>query len=116
MVMSADRAYQSTMIRHVLAAMAASAGRRATLLCASGALLLLSLPAPARAQSGSGWTASTPVRRLQTRGCGTHSASGGVETFGLSCADTGSDNRAEQRIENDYSSGTRQFEGEVRVV
>jgi hypothetical protein len=78
--------------------------------------VISSWSATAKAQVGSGWTADTPVLRLQVRGCAAHSAAGGVETFRLTCADTGSDNRAEQRIENDYSAGTRQFEGEVRVV
>jgi hypothetical protein len=79
-----------------------------------GALLLLSNPAAA--QVGSGWTEYMPGKTLQTRGCGAHSASGGVETFQVTCADTSGDNRAEDRIQDDYTSGTRQFQGEVRVV
>ena len=68
------------------------------------------------AQIGSGWSAYSPSMRLQLRGCGAHSSSSGIETFRLTCSDTSNDNRAEQRIENDYTSGTNQFEGEVRVV
>jgi hypothetical protein len=88
-----------------------------TLAVVASALVVILAPTPAAAQLGSGWSENTPVRRLQTRGCGTHSGStSGTETFGLSCNDTGSDNRAEQRIENDYTSGRHQFDGEVRVV
>ena len=57
-----------------------------------------------------------PPKRVQTRGCATYGGSGGVEMFGLNCASTSGDNRAEQRIENDYTAGTRQFDGEMRVV
>lgn len=75
------------------------------------------VPAVSWAQIGSGWTEYMPGRTLQIRGCGAHSGSSdGVETFGLTCADTSGDNRAEDRIQDDYTSGTRQFEGEVRVV
>jgi MYXO-CTERM domain-containing protein len=81
------------------------------------AVLLAVLPAPAFAQIGSGWNEYMPGRTLQTRGCGSHSGSStGVETFGLTCADTSGDNRAEDRMQDDYTSGTRQFQGEVRVV
>jgi hypothetical protein len=89
--------------------------RGALLVVATLGLLLLA-PTPARAQIGSGWTEYNPPERLQTRGCGAHSASGDVQTFRLTCGDSSGDNRAEQRIENDYSSGTNQFQGEVRVV
>jgi hypothetical protein len=83
----------------------------------SFALGLVFAPAVARAQIGSGWTEYMPGRTLQIRGCGAHSGSSdGVETFGLTCADTNGDNRAEDRIQDDYTSGTRQFQGEVRVV
>ena len=80
------------------------------------ARVTLLLPSPATAQVGSGWSEYMPGKTLQTRGCGAHSASGGVETFQLTCADTSGDNRAEDRIQDDYTSGTRQFQGEVRVV
>jgi hypothetical protein len=81
---------------------------------ATGALLMAST---ALAQVGTGWNEYTPTKRLQIRGCGAHSdGAGGVEQFALTCTDTSGDNRAEQRIEDDYTSGTRQFQGEVRVV
>jgi hypothetical protein len=72
-------------------------------------------PLPAAAQIGSGWTEYEPAKRLQLRGCGEH-RDGEVETFRLTCDDTEGDNRAEQRIEDEYDDGTRQFQGEVRVV
>jgi MYXO-CTERM domain-containing protein len=78
--------------------------------------VLLSLSAAAKAQVGTGWTPYDPPERVQTRGCATYGAEGGVERFGLTCDAASGDNRAEQRIENDYSSGTNQFDGEVRVV
>ncbi len=73
--------------------------------------VLLSLAPAARAQIGTGWNAYDPPERVQTRGCATYAAEGGVERFGLTCDATSGDNRAEQRIENDYSSGTNQFDG-----
>src|SRR4051812_28895832 len=72
--------------------------------------------APARAQMGSGWNEYTPGKNVQIRGCCAHSASGGVDTFQVVCPTTEGDNRAEARVGDDYSSGTRQFQGEVRVV
>jgi hypothetical protein len=74
------------------------------------------LPSPARAQLGTGWTEYRPPESLQVRGCAAHSASEGVNQFRVTCADMGGDNRAEHRTQNDYSSGTNQFEGEIRVV
>jgi hypothetical protein len=70
----------------------------------------------AHAQIGTGWTEYTPAKRVQTRGCGAHSAADGVETFRLTCAASSGDNRAEERIENDYTSGSNQFEGEFRLI
>jgi hypothetical protein len=70
----------------------------------------------AHAQIGSGWTPYTPDESLQLRGCSEHSASGGVDQFRLTCSTMSGDNRAEHRTQNDYSSGTNQFEGEIRVV
>jgi hypothetical protein len=80
------------------------------------AVAVLLLATPARAQLGTGWNVYNPVERVQTRGCATYNSNGGVQRFGLSCGDSSGDNRAEQRVENDYSSGTNQFQGEVRVV
>ena len=73
-------------------------------------------PSLARAQLGSGWTQYSPPETLQIRGCAAHSAEGGVDQFRVTCATMGGDNRAEHRTMNDYSSGTNQFEGEIRVV
>ena len=74
------------------------------------------VPSQAGAQLGSGWTQYSPPETLQVRGCAAHSASGGVDQFRVTCAMMGGDNRAEHRTMNDYSSGTNQFEGEIRVV
>jgi hypothetical protein len=87
---------------------------RGVAVVAFGTFLLL--PGPAGAQLGSGWTEYRPPETLQLRGCGAHSASGGVDEFRLTCATMSGDNRAEHRTMNDYSSGTNQFEGEMRVV
>jgi hypothetical protein len=73
-------------------------------------------PSPARAQLGSGWTPYTPPETLQVRGCAAHSAAGGADQFRVTCDTMSGDNRAEHRTQNDYSSGTNQFEGEIRVV
>jgi hypothetical protein len=87
-------------------------GRRTLALCAALSTMGVGT---AWAQIGSGWTQYQPSKKLQLRGCGEHNGSG-TERFELTCDTSGSDNRAEQRIQNDYTSGTRQFEGEVRVV
>ena len=81
---------------------------------ASAALWLA--PGAAWAQIGTGWTPYEPTLRLQLRGCSDYSSADGVEQFHITCGDTAGDNRAEQRVEDDYSSGSRQFEGEFRVV
>lgn len=69
-----------------------------------------------RAQIGEGWTPIHPNQSLQIRGAGAHHAAGGVEVFSITNAVRVGDQRAEQRIWNDYSSGTHQFEGYVKVV
>jgi hypothetical protein len=81
-----------------------------------GSLACLSLPLSAHAQIGSGWNSYSPTKRLQLRGCSDYSSANGIETFKVTCNNTTDDNRAEQRIEDDYSSGSRQFEGYVRVA
>ena len=83
-----------------------------------GAVAAISIcwSAYAHAQIGTGWMEYTPAKRVQTRGCGAHSAADGVETFRLTCAANSGDNRAEERIENDYTSGSNQFEGEFRLI
>src|ERR1051325_8015483 len=72
--------------------------------------------AAARGQVGSGWTSYSPGKHVQTVGCGTYSSSGGIETFKLTCSNNSGEQRAEQRVEDDFSSGTRQFEGFVKVT
>ena len=81
-----------------------------------GSLAVLSLPTAARAQMGSGWNSYSPSKTLQLRGCSDYSSANGIETFKITCTNTTDDNRAEQRIQDDYSSGSRQFEGYVRVA
>ncbi len=67
------------------------------------------------AQVGSGWTQYTPTMRLQRSGDVTYAVSNGVETFRITSSSTG-EQRVEQRIVNEFSSGTNQFEGTFRVV
>jgi hypothetical protein len=79
-------------------------------------LAFLSLSTGAQAQIGSGWNSYSPGKTLQLRGCSDYSTANGIETFKITCTNTTDDNRAEQRINDDYSSGSRQFEGYVRVA
>jgi MYXO-CTERM domain-containing protein len=88
-------------------------GRITLALCA--ALSTMGVGRAATAQIGSGWSAYNPPRTVQTRGCGQY-AGGGVETFRLTCSTNSGDQRSEQRIRNEYRSGMRQFQGEVRVA
>jgi hypothetical protein len=81
-----------------------------------GLAVLLLLSSTAQAQIGTGWVPYTPTLRLQLRGCSDYSASDGIEQFHITCDATSGDNRAEQRVEDDYSSGSVQFEGEFRVA
>ena len=86
-------------------------------LVAVTAVVCLALgPTQAQAQIGSGWTPYSPPESLQVRGCAAHNGAGGVDQFRITCGDMSGDNRAEHRTMNDYSSGTNQFEGEIRVV
>jgi hypothetical protein len=79
---------------------------------------------------GSGWREDTPNSKLQIQSRGeyttyprsvTHATgpggsydrAGGVETFRLTNNGT---NRVEVRVQDDYTSGQRQFEGELRVT
>jgi hypothetical protein len=82
----------------------------------AAASLICGLSATAHAQIGSGWTAYSPSMRTQLAGSGTYSISGGVETFRLTSSSSTDVHRAERRVENEWSSGTNQFEGQVRVV
>lgn len=90
-----------------------SARGRASIIGLFGSCLLA--PLPVRAQVGSGWKEYFPESAVQLRGCSTYDSAAGSERFGIDCANTSADNRSERRIRNDYTSGTRQFEGEVRV-
>jgi hypothetical protein len=93
------------------------------------AVLLVSLPAVARAQVGSGWVQYNPPSVIHLDGANgievspgdstmvmnagaTFTNQGGIETFYLHDPIS---NRAERRIQNTYLTGRRQFEGEVRV-
>ncbi len=71
------------------------------------------LAAVAQAQIGSGWTSYSPTKKQDIRGgSATYSNSGGVETFTIYPGDE----RSETRVNNNYTSGQRQFQGEVRVT
>jgi len=78
--------------------------------------LVSGLSLAAQAQVGSGWTSYTPSMHLQQVGNVSHSSSGGTETFSINGSDSSSEQRCEERVEDDFSSGTRQFEGFVKVT
>ncbi|SMD26143.1 polysaccharide lyase family 7 protein [Kibdelosporangium aridum] len=99
---------------------------------AVAAAMTVTLPAPAMAEPiGSGWTQVNPAKKIQVVSGGvnhphnwnttTHAEkpgasydrSGGVETFRLLSTKS---NRVEVRVQNDYRTGLRQFEGELRVT
>lgn len=66
----------------------------------------------AHAQIGSGWSQYYPSKTIQRVGGGAYySNSNGVETFRIASGDE----RCEARVNNNYTSGNRQFEGHVRV-
>jgi hypothetical protein len=76
------------------------------------AVLLVGTASAAQAQIGSGWMQYAPTKKTDLRGAGaTYSNSGGVETLKMKPGDE----RAEVRINNNYTTGQRQFQGEVRV-
>ncbi len=85
----------------------------ASLKRAAALLLSLVLPAFSHAQIGSGWTADSMSRSLQRVGDVTYSNSNGVELFRLN---TSSAARCEQRFTTNYTSGSHQFQGEVKVT
>src|SRR5215207_7464765 len=94
----------------------ANGGRGAALVPVTAIVLAFVLsPGAALAQIGSGWNEYQPGSHVQERGCGQHQ-DGDTETFRVTCSATEGDNRAERRMDNDYTDGTRQFQGEVRVV
>jgi hypothetical protein len=66
------------------------------------------------AQVGSGWTQYSPTKTIQQvngSNVAKYTNSGGVETFII----LPGSNRCEARVNNNYTSGQRQFQGEVRV-
>ena len=67
-------------------------------------------------RSAAGGPPYSPILGSNSSGCSDYSTADGIEQFHITCSDTAGDNRAEQRVEDDYSSGARQFEGEFRVV
>lgn len=70
------------------------------------------LATAAHAQIGSGWSQYSPSKTIQRVGAGAYySNSNGVETFRIASGDE----RCEARVNNNYTSGQRQFEGQVRV-
>jgi hypothetical protein len=88
------------------------------------------IAAPTRGPVGGGWVEHNPDSKLQiqSRGKyanyprsvtkatgpgGSYDRSGGVETFKLFNNGT---NRVEVRVQDNYTSGLRQFEGELRVT
>jgi hypothetical protein len=92
------------------------------------AVLFAGFSLTAHAQIGSGWSSYSPSSKIHisvngelqifnysnsvsTPG-GTYTNSGGIETFHMK---NSSCNRVERRMENNYTSGQRQFQGEVRV-
>lgn len=77
-------------------------------------LALAGLAATAHAQvGGSGWSSYSPTKKQDVRGStATYSNSGGVETFTIYPGDE----RSETRVNNNYTSGWNQFEGQVKVT
>jgi len=80
------------------------------------ALLFLGMAPWSQAQIGGGWIEIHPNQSLQLRGSGAYKKSAGIESFSITNAVRAGDQRAEQRIWNDYTAGTHQFEGYVKVV
>src|SRR5687768_14554260 len=70
------------------------------------------LTGAAYGQIGSGWSSYSPTKKQDIRGSrATYSNSSGIETFTIYPGDE----RSETRVNNNYTSGNRQFQGEVRV-
>lgn len=67
--------------------------------------------ANAQVEPGAGWTAYSPSFNVQQVGCGKVSGN----TFELTCNKGSGQQRAERRYAT-YSSGTRQFQGDVKIV
>lgn len=85
-----------------------------------GVAILLLLPAlPVQAQIGRGWVEYFPRKTLQQEnsvGYSTYSDSNGIESFTLRRNATGSRQRCEIRIHDDYTTGVTQFQGEFLMV
>jgi hypothetical protein len=77
----------------------------------AGALVVVA--APGHAQIGSGWSSVSISKSLQKTGDVYYSNSSGVETFRLN---TSTASRCEIKINNSWTSGSHQFEGQVRVT
>ncbi len=78
------------------------------------AIGLLGVVSSLHAQVGSGWTQYYPTKTIQQvngSDVAKYTNSGGVETFII----LPGSNRCEARVNNNYTSGQRQFQGEVRV-
>lgn len=74
-------------------------------------VLIVGVSAIAEAQVATGpWSSWNPSFNTQTAGCGSISGS----TFSLSCSTASGEQRAERRYET-FSTGTKQFQGTVRV-
>jgi hypothetical protein len=74
-------------------------------------VVIVGLSALAQAQVATGpWSPWNPSFNTQTAGCGSISGS----TFSLSCSNASGEQRAERRYQT-FSTGTKQFQGTVRV-
>ena len=73
---------------------------------------LASLASVGAAQIGSGWSTDSASHSLQKVGDVFYSNSSGVETFRLNTSDA---SRCEIKVNNNYTSGSHQFEGYVKV-
>jgi hypothetical protein len=78
------------------------------------AALVSGLTAVTHAQvGGSGWSSYSPTKKQDVRGSrATYSNSSGIETFTIYPGDE----RSETRVNNNYTSGWNQFEGQVKVT
>jgi hypothetical protein len=77
-------------------------------------LLAFGVLSSTSAQVGTGWTQYYPTRTIQQvngSDVAKYTNSGGIETFVI----LPGSNRCEARVNNNYTSGQRQFQGEVRV-
>src|SRR5262245_11090583 len=76
------------------------------------AALVLLWSSAAQAQVGSGWTAQALSSRLQRVGCVSMSGS----TYKITCSASSGEQRLETRVLENFSSGQRQFQGDVKVT